>query len=343
LGRISDLRGKTTWGSLESLHMPYYIDAFNKSFIPAICERVDSCQHLCYDKSLTDTERLIGFDQAKSKGEKCEELRAFLGKSYVWSIFQEFVQKYHDNESHGAGSDNWKKKTIEMDAYDNLAEITFSILYYYYKTTNRNILDPYNIFASKLNNLHGSIINLNYDLLLDDSVSNDNIKIFRPHGSFKHVVSENPSSLYKTKHISDHLYELESKNDIDNLYRGNTNSSLIPALVAYGEIEVHSKIPKTKQAQIIKKVTENVLKETKESLKNTKKIISIGYSFSENATKTGLIDKHLLDLFHDKDIYVVSKDYNDASNIATRVKKYYKDIRIYPTSFEGFKNYVNAI
>ena len=137
--------------------MPEYLYRLITAHEPNLCSCREECPYACHDKTLSE----IGFEISKEKYESCKKIREILDQNKIWKLFPELTEKYQDNETYGQGCVDWKKKSI-TDIYDSLANLTVSILFFFYEQAKQNIkVDHYLDFCQKLKRYQGNIINLN--------------------------------------------------------------------------------------------------------------------------------------------------------------------------------------
>lgn len=337
---LSDLHKKVVSGDLESFHYPEYLSYLIMAHSPNLCSFRKKCLCSCHDKTLSE----LGFDISEEKYKNCEKIRKILKRNKIWKLFPELTEKYQDNETYGQGCVDWKKKSI-TDIYDSLANLTVSILFFFYEKAKKNIkVDPYLDFCQKLKRYQGNIINLNYDLLFEYAKKQCNIasfKIYKPHGSFDLVYyTRKPRDYWHCARIRQNVYQLLEEKNINEFYQGRYLVKN-PLCVAYSNINTHQSISQTKQARFVKEYTIPMLQQLKREMSSFNKIVSIGYSFSVDTTGHQFIDHHIIELFRGKDLYIVGK--GNTSPIARIVRKIMPNIQAHPTDFDGFSDYVKQI
>lgn len=283
----------------------------------------------------------LGFDISEEKYENCEKIREILKRNKIWKLFPEFIEKYKDTETYGQGGMNWKKQSITY-IYDSLANLTVSILFFFYEKIQKNItLNPYLDFCQKLRKYQGNIINLNYDLLFGDAIKQCNacsFKMYKPHGSFNLVYyTKKPYSHWNVQEIQPDVYRFVDEKNIFEFY----NRCLEPLCIAYSDINTHQSISQTKQARFVKEYTIPMLQQLKREIPSFNKVVAIGYSFSTDDVGKHLIDQHIIELFQEKELYIVGK--RDTSKTARVVQRIMPHIQVYPTDFNGFSDYVKQI
>lgn len=340
LSSLSDLHKKVLVGNLEFLHVPEYLYRLITAHEPNLCSCREECPYACHDKTLSE----IGFEISKEKYESCKKIREILDQNKIWKLFPELTEKYQDNETYGQGCVDWKKKSI-TDIYDSLANLTVSILFFFYEQAKKNIkVDPYLDFCQKLKRYQGNIINLNYDLLFEDAKKQCNVasfKIYKPHGSFDLVYyTREPRDYWNCARIRQNVYQLLEEKNINEFYQGRYLVKN-PLCVAYSNINTHQSISQTKQARFVKEYTIPMLQQLKREMSSFNKVVSIGYSFSVDTTGNQFIDHHIIELFRGKDLYIVGK--GNTSPIARIVRKIMPNIQAHPTDFDGFSDYVKQI
>ena len=330
---ISDFREMVAWGNLDFLHFPYYYKDFLIATAPEICKD-KQCQYNCYSKTYRNNPF---FKESIYKNIKCKELQDFLKDVYIWALFKELTDKYYDNKLYGSIDIKQKKQRIEHFTL-NLSNMITTVLFYCY--TNAKNTNIYDLFVNKVGK-ENLIINLNYDLLIEDADKNKKLKIIKPHGSldFAYFKGE-PYKHWKVEKIECNSYKFP-KETINDFYQVKFLPNIEHLCVPYAEMR--SIITFEKQRSILEDYVKNNIEKIKKELEQVDTIITIGYSFSENITKTGLIDEHIINLIKDKRIYVISKKEKDSQSIINNVKKHYPSIKIYPTSFNGFEDYVNKL
>lgn len=337
---LSDLHKKVVSGDLESFHYSEYLSYLIMAHSPNLCSFRKKCLCSCHDKTLSE----LGFDISEEKYKNCEKIRKILKRNKIWKLFPELTEKYQDNETYGQGCVDWKKKSI-TDIYDSLANLTVSILFFFYEKAKKNIkVDPYLDFCQKLKRYQGNIINLNYDLLFEYAKKQCNIasfKIYKPHGSFDLVYyTRKPRDYWHCARIRQNVYQLLEEKNINEFYQGRYLVKN-PLCVAYSNINTHQSISQTKQARFVKEYTIPMLQQLKREMSSFNKIVSIGYSFSVDTTGNQFIDHHIIELFRGKDLYIVGK--GNTSPIARIVRKIMPNIQAHPTDFDGFSDYVKQI
>lgn len=351
LSILSDLDNKTKWGSIESLHIPYYSDKLNSAFQSNLCSNRTNCLKYysekdsviclnCADSKITGLEE-ITFKISYDKHICCKEVNDFLRNLKIWELFYELSRKYKDNNKYGQGSIEFKKFNV-YHAYDDLVKIIAEMLFFCYE--NRKDSKSYFEFIRNLSSFNGTIVSLNYDLLIEQETSqNRSFKLIKPHGSFDLLYYEGSPYLHwnvvPTSYTNIYRFK-DEKNMSDFICRGflPTTFSLN---IAYADINTHKSIQGTNQAKFVREYTIHEVERLKNIIPNCDKVVTIGYSFSENYNKNGLIDNHIIEPLLSKKIYVVGK--GNTKDIVDRVKKYYKKPQILHTDFNGFGDYARQI
>lgn len=349
LGHLSDLRELLIAGNIDGLHVPYYSKTLELACEPELCSNRRNRLHYyadttnclnCADSKI-DGINEITFKESSYKHILCKEINDFLNNLKVWELFSELSAKYYDKEIYGQGNLEWKRNNIRV-AYDGLAKILTDTLFFYYK--HKSTCNAFFEFIHNLKQFRGIIINLNYDLLLEESLpSNKLFKVIKPHGSFDLLYYKGaPYPHWKTINTpNDNIYQLTSQKNILEFMSGQYLANAIPLNISYADIKTHSSIPNTYQAKFIREYTKPIVEDLEKSIKKYDKVVTIGYSFSETWDKKGLIDKHIIEPLLSKKIYVVGK--GNTKDIVDRVKKYYKKAQILHTDFNGFGNYARQI
>lgn len=339
LSHLSDLHGIVMSGNIDSLHVPFYSEILETACNSKLCLNRRNCQN-CVDSKIDEIKE-IEFQESDDKHIACGAIKKILGNLSVWKLFQELSDKYHDNKLYGQGSREWKQNNIQA-AYDGLAKLLTDMLFFY--DEHKNTCNAFFEFINNLQQFRGVIINLNYDLLLEESLPSKKLfEVIKPHGSFDllYYIGKPYPHWNATATHRKNIYKLMSRDNILDFMSGRYLSDAIPLNIAYADIATHLRIPNTNQAKFIKEYTKPILKKLKKDINKYDKIITIGYSFSETWNQKGLIDKHIIEPLLSKKIYVVGK--GNTKNIADRVKKYYQKSQILHTDFDGFGNYAKQI
>lgn len=351
LSTLSDLREMIISGKIDNIHFPLYSNNLHFACDSKLClNRRNILNHYpspdsticlnCTDSKIEGISE-ITFKESTYKHIHCKEINDFLKNLKVWELFYELSRKYKDNNKYGQGSIEFKKFNV-YHVYDDLVKIIAEMLFFCYE--NRKDSKSYSEFIRNLSSFKGTIVSLNYDLLLEQETSqNRSFKLIKPHGSFDllyyegspyphwNVVPTSYTNIYKFK---------DEKNMSDFICRGflPTTFSLN---IAYADIDIHQSIEDSNQAKFVKEYTIHEMERLKNIIPNSDKVIAIGYSFSENYNKNGLIDKHIIEPLLSKKIYVVGK--GNTKDIVDRVKRYYKKAHILHTDFNGFGDYARQI
>lgn len=268
----------------------------------------------------------------------CIKLREELKKMYVWDLFGELVTKC-DGKPSVWGDPKWKKISI-TDAYDDFAILLTKTLFYCY--INRRNSEAYCNFVKNLKSFSGTVLSLNYDLLLEDEIKNKSFNLIKPHGSFDLIYSKDPDKDWDVEIVRTNIYRLKTKKLIREFGYGRYSIFFHkPLNIAYADIETHKSAEGTNQVKFVREYTIHEVERLKNIIPNSDKVIAIGYSFSENYNKNGLIDKHIIEPLLSKKIYVVGK--GNTKDIVDRVKRYYKKAHILHTDFNGFGDYARQI
>ncbi len=330
LSIFSDIREKVLSGSLDGVHIPYYSTILHSAYDPDLCMNRKQCLN-CSDSRVGE----IGFDISTSKHICCREIKEILAGLPAWDIFSELCDKYYDKKTYGQGNLEWKKNNITA-VYDALAKLLTDTLFFYQEEKHQTC-DAFYQFIRGLKGFSGTIIDLNYDLLLDQSVTEKTFNIVKPHGSFDLFYYEGePNQYWDVAIVQKNIYRLKTKKAIREFGYGRYSAFAKPLNIAYANINTHLFTSETYQARFVNEYTMPVIENLKQDIKRCDKVVSIGYSFPKT-------DSHIANLFDSKKIYVIGKNIDDTERIANSVKDYYQHKEILPTSFEGFGNYARQI
>jgi hypothetical protein len=349
LSHLSDLHEMMMVGNIDALHFPYYSNILKLACDRGLCSNRRNRLHYysdalsclnCADSKIGGIEEMT-FEESDNRHIFCKAMKDILKDLKVWELFSELSTKYRDKKTYGQGSLQWKRNNIRS-AYDGLAKLLVDILFFYYE--HKNTCNSFFEFINNLQGFQGIIVDLNYDLLLEEaSPSNKLFKVLKPHGSFDLLYySGKPYSHWKAVPTSwQNVHKLTTQKNIFEFMTGHYLADAIPLNVAYADITTHLRISTTNQSKFIKEYTKPIIKELKKDINKYDKIVTIGYSFSETWNKKGLIDKHIIEPLLSKKIYVVGK--GNTKDIVDRVKKYHQKAQILPTDFDGFGNYARQI
>lgn len=278
------------------------------------------------EECLDYEKRGIQLSESVEKYECCKKMKEMLKEMYVWNLFEELVEKC-DGEPSVRGDPKWKKISI-VDVYNDFAILLTKTLFYCY--INREKSQAYCNFVKNLKSFSGTVVSLNYDLLLEDEIKNKSFNLIKPHGSFDLIYSKEPEKDWDIETVQTNIHRLKTKKLIKEFGYGRYSDFFHkPLNIAYADIKYAIGV----QKKFVEEYTAPKMEKLKEIIPNCDKVIAIGYSFPKT-------DLHIINLFRSKKIYVIGKDNEDTERIVNSVKA---DAEVLPTSFNGFGDYAKQI
>jgi hypothetical protein len=295
------------------------------------------------------------------------EIENELSKLYIWDILvqikdywnsQNYIPWFHDEQN---------KKIIIRKEYNDIGWLTVLTIYKSLKNKTSQIYKNFIAKISKIKQDNFIIINLNYDNLLENEVwpnlkqnknlfingfaQKDNITIYKPHGGFDFILCKKCNKISYRQNFN--IFSIRHNGLRKCLYCGIPHNWNY--FIPYTDVEFEKQLAefeKNQQANaqqnnklIIKyedrwKIIENIICKMKKDIPENIPITTIGYSFSKS--KNSLIDAHLKDIFKNRKVYIVAKDFKESKEIADRLRNEEK-IDACDTQFNSFKDYVNHL